>query len=490
MASVEAVEHLSINETKTYLSNIHHVRDRAIVTLILSTGLFLKEVIELEMDDIDWEKRCITISKNRARQLGLNGEAFEALSNWSQSRPDTPIKNVFITTKGATKELSERSIDHIIRKYSNTDHLSRKVNSNILRNTFAVRFLGNATDIKAASDILGIKDADSIKRYLETAKQARTGHADDGLDATDSRPILTKLIQDNFPTKPRTPRKQENVSGPIDVTPEESIFGRSTLIKTLSSYLSRETDILIVGNLGLGKTHLLKHIHHQLSDTSVYVSSPTPFKQCLLAICNHLSPDWPEKLGKRANAQALLEHIETLQVPSTFVLIIDNLHKLRVTDTEGFLILIKQFTILAGTENTAPKLKTIWWKFKELPLEPLSENACRDLLNYLTQNMTIEDYEMMEHSVLNEANGYPLAIVDMVTHLRMEHVVKRSDLRQMSHSAGTQYRDWSASIMVLWGLVIAARFIALGVHSFEGYILAGIGVAFMAIMRFMVMKAR
>ncbi len=55
---------------------------------------------------------------------------------------------------------------------------------------------------------------------------------------------------------------------------------------------------------------------------------------------------------------------------------------------------------------------------------------------------------------------------------------------------GVVYRDWTYTVIFLWALLVLFRFIALGVHSFEGYILAGVGVTMIVAMRFFIFTGR
>jgi hypothetical protein len=55
---------------------------------------------------------------------------------------DFAIVTLFLnTTKGKVKELSDRAVDKLIRKYAQQAGIRKKVNAQILRNTFAVRFV-------------------------------------------------------------------------------------------------------------------------------------------------------------------------------------------------------------------------------------------------------------------------------------------------------------------------------------------------------------
>ena len=111
------VEYLTINEINALLKSIDDLRDNAIITLFLTTGVFLKELFDLKIDSINWEKKILAIPGTRKREIPLNDQAFDALAKWSKERPDVRCPFFFITTKGKVKGLSDRSVDQIVRKY-------------------------------------------------------------------------------------------------------------------------------------------------------------------------------------------------------------------------------------------------------------------------------------------------------------------------------------------------------------------------------------
>jgi hypothetical protein len=97
---------------------------------------------------------------------------------------------------------------------------------------------------------------------------------------------------------------------------------------------------------------------------------------------------------------------------------------------------------------------------------------------------------MLETRVMTLANGLPAAIVELARQLRYHPVVTQDVVRDIYHESGVQYRDWSAAIIVLWALIVCSRFIALGLHSFEGYILAGIGTSVFLVIKYFLMRMR
>jgi len=482
------IECLNKNEINALLNTIDDTRDRAIVTLFLNTGLFLNELAGLKVNNIDWKTKILAIPGSRKREILLNDQAFEALAKWSQERPGKKTNHLFVTTKGAVKDLSARMIDHLTRKYAEQAGIKKKVNAQILRNTFAVRLFSEDISIDKASAILGISDSESINRYIQAAKNPAP-HPTETLKKLDTRPFLTRTISKIFPTKPIPAKPVTDIKGPIIPTPEEVIFGRESMVEDIKSNLSKKQPILLIGPLGIGKTHILKYICKTQAN-AVYIATPSPTKNMLSLICDKLNPDWRKQVISRASTKDIVDYIVKAKGAKPPILIIDNLQNLKISDVDVMIALLENFTILGATEELTAKLKQIWWKFKQIEVKTLSDKSSRELIQYLTQNLSISDYEMLETRIMSLSDKLPLALVDMVHQISHSSVVTRDVIRDVYHEAGIRYRDWSYAIIVLWGIMISFRFVALGSHSFEGYILAGFGTAFLMVLRFFMFKMR
>jgi hypothetical protein len=128
-------------------------------------------------------------------------------------------------------------------------------------------------------------------------------------------------------------------------------------------------------------------------------------KNLLSQICDKLKLDVKENLPNRPSTPAIFNYLITNIPANPPVLIVDNLAKLKATDVETFLNLVEKFPVLAATEETIPRLKRLWWKFKVVELKPLTKESCQKLIKHLTKDFAISDYELMETKLLNLANG-------------------------------------------------------------------------------------
>jgi energy-coupling factor transporter ATP-binding protein EcfA2 len=479
----ETVEILTDQEARLLLQQIEEPRDKAIVLLFLTTGLYLHELATLTLSSIDWEKKTVTVTGKRPRTLPLSDPTHDVLCVWSKHRVSAETNALFLTTKGKLSPLSERSIDHLIRKHAQAANLSHSVNAQTLRNTYATHLFKAEISDDEAAKLLGFADKESLHRYRNSSSFAEASADKPSQDYLDTRSFTEKLF------KPE-PNPGTVLCKPNDIDiPPEVIFGRESLIKELRSSIYHNEPVILIGQIGIGKTHLLKHLQ-TIYPNSLYVPAK-PLKTLLITLANHLNSNWEKEVGGRASVTKILDWIlknSHLKMP---LLLIDDCHAISANDTPLFMSLLQNdIPVVMASIKLLEKTPKLQWRLKTLEVKELSDDASLELINYLTQGLPITDDCMLETRMMSLGNGVPAALVEMARQLRYHPVINPEVVRKIYHEAGIRYRDWTPAIVVIWAMIVCSRFIALGLHSFEGYILAGVGTAIFLVGKYFLMRMR
>jgi len=114
------------------------VRDIALVTLLLHTGLRVSEVCALTLEDITLRERSGVVvvrsgKGSKWREVPLNATARKALKDWLAVRGEAPGP-LFTSQKGGS--LSPRAVEYLLAKYSYDARLEG-VTPHVLRHTFS-----------------------------------------------------------------------------------------------------------------------------------------------------------------------------------------------------------------------------------------------------------------------------------------------------------------------------------------------------------------
>lgn len=111
---------ISVEEAATLINSLVDIRDKAIVTLLFKTGIRRRELLALDINDINWQDQSILLKptkKRTNRTVFFDGETALILQRWLNVRQDRNRRGspaLFISSWG--KRLDRGSIHYIIRK--------------------------------------------------------------------------------------------------------------------------------------------------------------------------------------------------------------------------------------------------------------------------------------------------------------------------------------------------------------------------------------
>ncbi|MCZ6803726.1 MAG: tyrosine recombinase XerC, partial [Proteobacteria bacterium] len=144
------------------------LRDRAMLELIYSSGLRLAELISLNMTDIDFSDRILTVTGKgkKTRSVPVGKHAIKAIKNWLKKRPlmvnDTE-QAIFISNRG--KRISPRSVQVRLKQWAIKQGLPNHVHPHMLRHSFASHLLESSGDLRAVQELLGHADISTTQVY-------------------------------------------------------------------------------------------------------------------------------------------------------------------------------------------------------------------------------------------------------------------------------------------------------------------------------------
>lgn len=173
---------LSKEEYQRLLAAVQKPRDRAIIQLLLQTGIRLSEVQQLTLEDLNLPKRITRDSLGTLRILGkgrktrtvlLNTKACEALATWLGQRPAVATNGLFVSAR--QRPLSTRQIQYIVGKYLKAAGV-KGAGVHTLRHTFATHHIAMGTDLVTVQEFLGHRSLDTTRLYIGLSKRRQAQH--------------------------------------------------------------------------------------------------------------------------------------------------------------------------------------------------------------------------------------------------------------------------------------------------------------------------
>ncbi|HJX69313.1 MAG TPA: site-specific tyrosine recombinase/integron integrase [Dehalococcoidia bacterium] len=156
------------------------LRDRTILETLFSTGLRVSELVSLNRDQIDLERREFGVKGkgSKIRVVFLSNTAAEWIDRYLRARKDN-FKPLFIRYSGAVNaqkngekmRLTARSIQNIVAKYAKRSGLPIEATPHTLRHSFATDLLISGADIRSVQEMLGHESIKTTQVYTHVTNR-------------------------------------------------------------------------------------------------------------------------------------------------------------------------------------------------------------------------------------------------------------------------------------------------------------------------------
>lgn len=157
------------NRQKAYHENTK-IRDVAIITLFLGTGIRISELVGLDIDHIFFDTNSFIVTRKGGNRtiLYFTDEVRYALLNWMEYRAeikhlDKNEKALFLSLRN--KRISVRTVQILVEKYAKVVSPLKKITPHKLRSTFGTVLYRQTGDIYVVADFLGHRDVNTTKKH-------------------------------------------------------------------------------------------------------------------------------------------------------------------------------------------------------------------------------------------------------------------------------------------------------------------------------------
>lgn len=187
LPKVEQKEVLALDRDQLYkllnsidLSDEMGLRDKAILETLFSTGLRVSELIKLNRDKLDLERREHTIigKGGKARVIFISEDAVYWIKRYLAFRTDSwnPLfirysRGTDPTAGGENMRLTQRTIQRIVQKYAKKARITINTTPHVLRHSFATDLLINGADIRSIQEMLGHKSITTTQVYTNISNK-------------------------------------------------------------------------------------------------------------------------------------------------------------------------------------------------------------------------------------------------------------------------------------------------------------------------------
>ena len=146
------------------------VRDVALLTLLLGTGIRVSECVGLDLKDINFEEGGIRVHRKGGYEavVYFGDEVGEALQAYMEERlhiiPQSGSENAFFLSL-QNRRITVRAVEKLVKKYASTVTTLKKITPHKLRATYGTTLYRESGDIYLVADVLGHKDVNTTRKH-------------------------------------------------------------------------------------------------------------------------------------------------------------------------------------------------------------------------------------------------------------------------------------------------------------------------------------
>lgn len=167
---IESGEGLTEKQLQYHKKNA--LRDVAIFTLFLTTGIRVSELISININDVDFSANAFRVVRKggNAAILYFGPETKKALWDYLEQRKSaqdySPSSPLFTSLQG--ERLTVRAVENLVKKYTRSAVPLKKISPHKLRSTFGTMLYNETEDIYMVADVLGHKDVNTTRKHYAT----------------------------------------------------------------------------------------------------------------------------------------------------------------------------------------------------------------------------------------------------------------------------------------------------------------------------------
>ena len=154
------------------------LRDLAMMTLLLGTGLRVSECVGLNINDVDFRNGGLRIHRKGGKEVIVyfGAEVEYALQDYLSEREHIVPEEgsgeaLFLSMQ--RKRINVRSVEKMVKKYAQLVTPLKKITPHKLRSTYGTNLYRETGDIYLVADVLGHSDVNTTKKHYAALEDER-----------------------------------------------------------------------------------------------------------------------------------------------------------------------------------------------------------------------------------------------------------------------------------------------------------------------------
>ena len=158
------------------------IRDVALLTLLLGTGIRVSECVGLDLKDVNFDVGGIKIRRKGGYEavVYFGDEVETALLDYLEEREGIiPVEGhenaMFLSLQ--KRRITVRAVENLVKKYASRVTTLKKITPHKLRSTYGTSLYQETGDIYLVADVLGHKDVNTTRAHYAAQADERRRRA-------------------------------------------------------------------------------------------------------------------------------------------------------------------------------------------------------------------------------------------------------------------------------------------------------------------------
>jgi GTP-binding protein EngB required for normal cell division len=463
---IQDLSYLDKRKAEKLIQNLKNPAHKCAILLMMDAGLRVTECVSLKLSGFDFRAKTITIRSLKKRdeevfrKVPISERLYEALANYVKTiDTKNPEAFLFPKAKNATEHISRKAINQLCWRIKKKDPDFKHLHPHALRHTCATQLINSGAQLHEVRDILGHKKYDTTLIYAHIPQEILKQRIDKATEIKLS--FWAKLLSFIFPAKTATL---------INLTNEASkfIIGRSTEIVKATELANKNCNVIFMGPIGVGKTHLLNHL--QTTKKILRFDDFGDLKKTLISALMYLYKNDKETIFtmlygdfdlnkldqhlQKDSVQNLCKELIKATAKHEYLLMIDNCDKITPKGIKTLEMLKDHFTIITTARQISVEKSSFLWNFEIIKIEPLPRQHALELIHKLAYDIDIEDMELFRNHIWEQSAGNPRVVFELVERYRKEILITPEVIRSVRHYGSM--KEFDMSLFVMLGLASLA----------------------------------
>jgi len=152
-----------------------NIRNKLIIEFLYVTGLRVSELCNIKLKDLDINSKTFKVLGKGSKERIVFYKACdeELFKKYLVARNEilNGVASEYLFTSKSGKALSVRTIETIVKKYSEEKNIKSRVTPHTLRHTYATDLLNNGADIRSVGELLGHESLSTTQIYTHVTSE-------------------------------------------------------------------------------------------------------------------------------------------------------------------------------------------------------------------------------------------------------------------------------------------------------------------------------